>query len=63
RPLLRALAAGIPVIATPECGIADHPQLTLVPAGDAKALRDEIQKIINADAILHSDEIHQLVRK
>jgi hypothetical protein len=47
RPLLRALAAGIPVIATPECGIGAHPLLTLVPAGNAKALRDEIQNIIS----------------
>lgn len=54
RPLLRALAAGIRVIATHECGIAEHPQLTLVPTGDAKALQDEIQKIINVDTVLCS---------
>jgi hypothetical protein len=46
RLLLQALAAGIPVIATPECGLGAHPLLTLVPAGDAKALRDEIHSII-----------------
>jgi hypothetical protein len=46
RPLLRALAAGVPVIATPECGLGAHPLLTLVPAGDAEALRDEIHSII-----------------
>lgn len=49
RPLLRALATGIPVIATPECGIEAHPLLTLVPAGDAGALRDEIQKIMGGN--------------
>src|SRR5207302_9955253 len=43
RPLLRALAAGIPVIATPECGIESHPLLTLAPAGNAEALRDAIR--------------------
>ena len=43
RPLLRALAAGIPVIATPECGIPEHPLLTLVPAGDADGLREKLQ--------------------
>jgi glycosyltransferase involved in cell wall biosynthesis len=47
RPLLRALAAGLPVIATPECGIGAHPLLTLVAAGDAKALRDELQRILS----------------
>jgi hypothetical protein len=46
RPLLRALAAGVPVIATPECGIQAHPLLTLVAAGDEKSLRDEIQSIL-----------------
>jgi hypothetical protein len=54
RPLLRALAAGVPVIATAECGIARHPLLTLVPAGDAKALRDEIHNVISAEPRLAS---------
>jgi hypothetical protein len=49
RPLLRALAAGVPVIATAACGIARHPLLTLVPAGDAKALRDEIYKVLPSE--------------
>lgn len=43
RPLLRALAAGIPVIATKECGIESHPLLTLVQAGDVEELADELQ--------------------
>lgn len=48
RPLLRALAAGIPVIATPECGICAHPLLTLVPAGDPAALRKAFCRIVNS---------------
>jgi hypothetical protein len=39
RALLCALAAGIPVIATPACGIRDLPNVTLVEAGDVLALR------------------------
>lgn len=50
RLLLRALSAGVPVIATPDCGIAKHPLLTLVPAGDARQLREEIQKAISLQA-------------
>jgi hypothetical protein len=52
RPLLRALAAGVPVIATPECGIAEHPLLTLVPAGDAIILREAIETNIRSSTPL-----------
>lgn len=38
RALLTALAAGLPVIATPACGLDPQPGLTLVPAGDLGAL-------------------------
>lgn len=38
RRLLAALASGIPVVATRECGIAPQDGLTLVPAGDTAAL-------------------------
>ena len=38
RRLLRALAAGIPVIATPACGLAPQPGLCLIPPGDTPAL-------------------------
>jgi len=48
RPLLRALSSGIPVIATPECGIESHPMLTLVPAGDSTALRKALCGIIGS---------------
>jgi hypothetical protein len=39
RALLAALAAGIPVIATPACGLAPRAGLTLVAPMDASALR------------------------
>jgi len=45
RALLAALVAGIPVIATPACGIAPRPGLTLVPAGDTQALVRAIAEI------------------
>lgn len=38
RRLLAALAAGLPVIATPACGLDPQPGLTLVPPDDADAL-------------------------
>ena len=47
RPLLRALAAGIPVIATKECGIDSHPLLEFVPAGDVETLKDAIQGVMS----------------
>lgn len=39
RLALLALASGIPVIATDVCGLPKHPLLTLVPEGDAAALK------------------------
>jgi hypothetical protein len=38
RRLLAALAAGIPVIATPACGLDPQPGLKLIPPGDPEAL-------------------------
>ena len=38
RRLLAALAADVPVIATPACGLNPQPGLTLVPPGDSAAL-------------------------
>ena len=49
RALLRALAAGIPVIATAACGIDAAPTLRLVPAGDVGALRSAILAAIEGD--------------
>ena len=43
RRLLEALAAGVPVVATPACGLAPQAGLTLVPAGDVAALRLAIE--------------------
>lgn len=37
--LLKALAAGIPVVATTACGVAERPGLTLVAPGDVSALK------------------------
>ncbi len=37
--LLAALAAGLPVIATPACGLPAQPGLTILPADDPAALR------------------------
>ncbi|QKG56386.1 VanW family protein [Hymenobacter sp. BRD128] len=42
RLLLRALAAGIPVVATAACGLSTSPGLTVVPAGDYAALRKAV---------------------
>lgn len=40
--LLRALAAGLPVIATEACGLPPQPGLTLIPPCDPQALRTAI---------------------
>ena len=42
RALLRALALGVPVIATATCGIEERPGITLVPEDDAAALREAL---------------------
>ncbi len=42
RLLLRALAAGVPVIATAACGLAPATGLTLVPAGNYAALKQAV---------------------
>lgn len=56
RRLLAALAAGLPVIATPECGIVPRPGLTLVPAGDPAALRRAIVGVLEERAATASHE-------
>ena len=40
--LLRALAAGLPVIATTACGLPPQPGLTLIPPCDPRALRTAV---------------------
>ncbi|RQP26452.1 VanW family protein [Piscinibacter terrae] len=42
RAALRAIAAGVPVIATAACGLESMPGVQTVPAGDADALRAAI---------------------
>lgn len=42
RLLLRAIAAGIPVIATPACGLGVQAGVSIVPTGDAEALAQKI---------------------
>ena len=48
RRLLAALAAGVPVIATPACGLGAREGLTLVPAGNAAALREAMETVLAA---------------
>jgi hypothetical protein len=51
RRLLAALAGGVPVIATPACGLGPREGLTLVPAGDAAALRHAVAAALGARAV------------
>jgi glycosyltransferase involved in cell wall biosynthesis len=48
RRLLEALAAGVPVVATPACGLDPEPGLTLVPTGDAEALANALARFARA---------------
>jgi glycosyltransferase involved in cell wall biosynthesis len=48
RTLLAALAAGIPVIATPACGLPAQPGLTLVVEDDAASLRSALEVALGA---------------
>ena len=50
RILLAALAAGIPVIATPACGLPAQPGLTLVVEDDAVSLRSALEVALGARA-------------
>jgi len=43
RPLLAALASGIPVIATKACGLGERAGVTIVPAGDVAALTEALR--------------------
>jgi hypothetical protein len=51
RRLLAALASGIPVIATLACGLGPREGLTLVPAGDAAALRHAVTATLGTCAV------------
>jgi hypothetical protein len=48
RLLMRALAAGIPVVASAACGLAPAAGLTVVPAGDYAALRRAVVAALGA---------------
>jgi hypothetical protein len=48
RRLLRAQAAGVPVIASDACGLPPQPGLTVVPVGDADALARALGSVIGA---------------
>lgn len=54
RAALRALAAGIPVIATPACGLEGLPNVHTIAPGDANALRAAILHLLERDATLPS---------
>jgi hypothetical protein len=47
RRLLSALAAGVPVVATPACGLAGYPGLTLVGEGDGPGLETALARLID----------------
>jgi hypothetical protein len=47
RLLLKALAAGIPVITTTASGLNPQPNLTIVPVGDYEKLKEEVIKNIH----------------
>ncbi|HVH79444.1 MAG TPA: VanW family protein [Stellaceae bacterium] len=47
RALLAALAAGVPVIATPACGLAAQDGVTLVPSDDPVALIETLRVVLN----------------
>jgi glycosyltransferase involved in cell wall biosynthesis len=46
RRLLAALAAGVPVVATPACGLDQQPGLTLIGPNDTKALVAAIRQAL-----------------
>jgi hypothetical protein len=49
--LLRALAAGLPVIATPACGLDAQAGLYLVPPGDEQATLAAVTKVVSRRAV------------
>lgn len=54
RALLRAVAAGIPVIASSACGLGPRAGVTIVPCGDVEALRAalvELREVVEAGAV------------
>ena len=54
RRLLAALAAGVPVIATPACGLRPQPGLTLVPPDDPAALIAALKRLTRSNVRAYS---------
>ena len=50
RAALAAVAAGIPVIATPACGLPSLPHVVSVPAGDVVSLRNALLVVLASDS-------------
>jgi hypothetical protein len=49
RILLEAVGAGIPVIASPACGLGDLPGVITVPYGELLALREAVVAVLRSD--------------
>ena len=56
RALLRALAAGVPVVASSACGLAGLPGVREVAAGDVEGLRAALKNACHADDDNKNDE-------
>jgi hypothetical protein len=56
RLLLRALARGLPVIATPACGLGAGPDLRIVEAGDVEGLRAALVGVLDMEKSRRRDE-------
>lgn len=55
RSLLHALAHGIPVIATPACGLGEHASVIEVAAGDPAALRSALITLLSKSRVHGTD--------
>ena len=49
RIALRALAMGIPVIASRACGLPSHPLLTEIDAGDVEGLKSALERLTRTE--------------
>jgi hypothetical protein len=55
RLLLRALACGLPVIATPACGLDAGPRLEIIEAGDVDGLRAAVVRVLGMEKVRRRD--------
>jgi vancomycin resistance protein VanW len=60
--LLRALAAGLPAIATEACGLPPQPGLTLVAPDDAEGLRAALIAALPSPSVIASNPVRPLTR-